>query len=154
MSDNLIERLRANHLDECYEAIDYIERLETDLRNSKVSEVFWRDGWVALDNDKRAVEAKLDKVCREWAEVSQGNYQRAKAAEAKLNEQIEWVKSLADDLIAAEGHEARLKDKMDKAMEALTNISNIGVAWSDSFEDQMKHAQDIARRALKELEGK
>lgn len=39
-----------------------IERLEADLRQAKISEVFWRDGWHALDQDKRAVEAKLAKA--------------------------------------------------------------------------------------------
>ena len=31
MTDDLKERLRANHLDECYEAIDRIETLTADL---------------------------------------------------------------------------------------------------------------------------
>lgn len=44
---------------------------------------------------------------------------RIKELEAKLAEQIEWVKCLADDLIAAEGREARLKDKLAEAVEAL-----------------------------------
>lgn len=35
---------------------------QADLKNTKISEAFWRDGWFALDNDKRAVEAKLDKA--------------------------------------------------------------------------------------------
>lgn len=42
--------------------------------------------------------------------------------EAQLAEQIEWVKSLADDLIAAEEREARLKEKLAKAVEAFTRI--------------------------------
>ena len=32
---------------------------------------------------------ELEKACNEWAEVSQSNYQRAKAAEAKLAEMLE-----------------------------------------------------------------
>ena len=42
---------------------------------------------------------------------------RIEELEANLAEQIEWVKQLADDLIAAEGREARLKEKLAKAVE-------------------------------------
>jgi hypothetical protein len=34
---------------------------------------------------------ELEKACAEWAEVSQSNYQRAKAAEAKLAKTVELV---------------------------------------------------------------
>ena len=57
----------------------------------------------------------------------------AEELEANLQEQIEWVKSLADDLIAAEGREARLKDKLAKAVEALEFY-----AEADNYEDQHK----------------
>jgi hypothetical protein len=38
----------------------------------------------ALRARAEAAEAERDRVCAEWAEVSQRNYQRAKAAEAEL----------------------------------------------------------------------
>ena len=44
------------------EQADRIEELEADLRTTKISEAFWRDGWHALDQDKRGVEAKLAKA--------------------------------------------------------------------------------------------
>lgn len=47
---------------------------------------------------------------------------RIEELEAKLAEQIEWVKCLADDLIAAEGREARLKDKLAEAVEVLNAL--------------------------------
>ena len=51
--------------------------------------------------------------------------------------------------VAEEAAEA----KLEKAVEALGNISNIGVAWSSKYEDQIKEAQGIARTALAELKG-
>jgi hypothetical protein len=44
---------------------------------------------------------ELDKACKEWAEVSQRNYQRAKAAEAKLSKSedlLAKVVAFLDDL--------------------------------------------------------
>jgi len=41
------------------EAEAYATALEADLRTAKISEAFWRDGWFALDRDKRIAEAKL-----------------------------------------------------------------------------------------------
>lgn len=48
---------------------------------------------------------------------------RIEELEAELSEQIEWVKSLADDLIAAEGREARLKEKLEKALDFLEDLT-------------------------------
>jgi ElaB/YqjD/DUF883 family membrane-anchored ribosome-binding protein len=39
----------------------------------------------------------LDKACKEWADVSQRNYQRAKAAEAKLAKAVEALGEIATD---------------------------------------------------------
>lgn len=47
---------------------------------------------------------------------------RIEELETNLAEQIEWVKRLADDLIAAEGREARLKDKLAKALQVLKDM--------------------------------
>ena len=40
---------------------------------------------------------RLEKACAEWAEVSQSNYQRAKAAEAKLAKAVEALEEIATD---------------------------------------------------------
>lgn len=53
-----------------------------------------------LIEELTAENARLDKACREWAEVSQSNYQRAKAAEAKLAmavDVIDWALICWDD---------------------------------------------------------
>jgi uncharacterized coiled-coil protein SlyX len=68
---------------------------------------------------------------------------RIEDLEAKLAEQIEWVKRLADDLIAAEDREARLKAKLAKAVAALDEL-NVGDGW----------AAQIARTTLAELKEK
>jgi hypothetical protein len=44
---------------------------------------------------------RLEKACAEWAEVSQSNYQRAKAAEAKLAKAVEL---LGQWRLASAGH--------------------------------------------------
>jgi hypothetical protein len=71
---------------------------------SDAPERIWADGnaeWDSgswgrskeFDNDVEYVRAdrieELDKACKEWAEVSQRNYQRAKTAEAKLAKAVE-----------------------------------------------------------------
>ena len=38
----------------------------------------------------------LETACAEWAEVSQSNYQRAKALEAKLNKAVSALRSIAE----------------------------------------------------------
>jgi uncharacterized coiled-coil protein SlyX len=50
---------------------------------------------------------------------------RIEELEAKLADQIEWVKRLADDLNAAEGREARLKAKLEQALRALERIKEL-----------------------------
>ena len=66
---------------------------------SNAPERIWADGNAAWDagswgidkefsNDVEYIRAnrieELEKACKEWADISQSNYQRAKAAEAKL----------------------------------------------------------------------
>lgn len=64
---------------------------------SKTEEV---DRLIDILNDGR-IEARaaeierLEKACAEWAEVSQSNYQRAKAAEAKLAKAVEALRFYA-----------------------------------------------------------
>ena len=55
----------------------------------------------ALTDDVKEAEAyadKLDKACAKWAEVSQTNYQRAKAAEAKLSDSEALLAKVVDVL--------------------------------------------------------
>ena len=74
---------------------DRIDELEATLKTMiepqvaenmvRVSEPMLSDALAAVD--KRIEE--LEKACKEWADVSQSNYQRAKAAEAKLAKALE-----------------------------------------------------------------
>lgn len=72
----------------------------------------------------------------------------AEELEANLAEQIEWVKGLADDLIAAEGREARLKEKLAKVEEALrgwidfANEQGMPVSLSDLGAAQLTGGKD------------
>jgi len=45
-------------------------------------------GGLAIGEEAADRIEKLEKACKEWADVSQSNYQRAKAAEAKLTEML------------------------------------------------------------------
>jgi hypothetical protein len=62
MTDDLKERLRANHLDECYDAIDRIEELEAKLATCEK----YRDAYAECDRigtqAVRDLEAKLAKA--------------------------------------------------------------------------------------------
>lgn len=55
MSDDLVERLRANHLDECYEAIDRIEALIAERDALKAGQI---------DAIRAALEYAADMVIR------------------------------------------------------------------------------------------
>ena len=66
---------------------------------------------VMVSASRQAIHETIDAY---WARVK-----ACEELEAALPEQIEWVKRLADDLNAAEGREARLKAKLEKAVEAL-----------------------------------
>lgn len=65
------------------------------------------------------LKAKLvtcEKYRDTYAECDRIGAQAVLDLETKLAEQIEFVKRLADDLIAAEGREAKLKAKMEKSL--------------------------------------
>ena len=61
---------------------------------------------------------QLDKACKEWAEVSQNNYQRAKAAQAALEEH----KQGAMEAIRLVGQSARNAGLWQGKAEALASI--------------------------------
>jgi len=114
MSDDLVKRLRDRRVCSlaqnscrndwaCEQAADRIEELEAKLKTMikpqvaesmvRVAEPMLSDALAAAD--KRIEE--LEKACKEWADVSQSNYQRAKAAEAKLAKAVEAFTDLEQD---------------------------------------------------------
>lgn len=66
----------------------------------------------------RAENARLDKACVEWADVSQANYQRAKAAEAE-SERLRYVLAGVRGAILTGRNEplSIWKDQIDIALE-------------------------------------
>ena len=78
MSDDLVKRLR----DGCSCNID---------STPCMAEEECRDAYTAADRIE-----ELDQACAKWAEVSQSNYQRAKAAEAKLAKAVEALTPSGD----------------------------------------------------------
>jgi len=75
---------------------------------------------------------------------------RAKQAEAKLSEQVEWVKSLADDLIEAEAREAWLKAVRNAAATAAyEDAAKVGVDYvnGDLAQPEMGIWWNIMQRA-------
>lgn len=76
---------------------------------------------------------------------------RIEELEAEMEEQVEWVRSLAYDLVSEEGREARLKEKLAKAVEALDSCL-LSAKWSyygTNFEGE--YAEELA--TLAELKG-
>ena len=86
------------------------------------------------DGNTHAITQHLDEredwdaLQEAWAELEDAESDnilliaRIEELEAELEEQVEWVKSLAYDLISAEGREALLKEKLENALEALERI--------------------------------
>ena len=68
------------------------EELVKRLRNAKVTQDFRH----TLEDEAADRIEQLDKACSQWAEVSQSNYQRAKALEAKLNKVVSALRSIAE----------------------------------------------------------
>ena len=93
----------------------------------------------------QGTRAELEAMQKEGWPLGGAKAERIKELEAKLADQIEWVKRLADDLIAAEGREARLKEKLAKAVEALVQIVGKKYYADDPW--------GIANATLAELKG-
>ena len=68
---------------------------------------------------------------------------------ARIEEQVEWVKSLADDLIAAAGREVCLKENLAKAVEGFEKLACLGSGDRHGNSD----GNVIAQRYIAELEG-
>ena len=66
--------------------LDRAEAAEIDLRTSKISEEFWRSGWWALDQDKRAIEAKLVKAVEALGQIATDEHPLGWTAIAALRE--------------------------------------------------------------------
>lgn len=83
MTDDLKERLRANHLDECYDAIDRIEELESKLATCEK----YRDAYAECDRigtqAVRNLEAKLAKAVA-FIEFLDENYRHVWGETARL----------------------------------------------------------------------
>jgi len=91
MSDNLVKRLRA-------------AAKHPMMDNNCKADVF-----DVADASDRIEE--LEKACKEWAEVSQSNYQRAKAAEAKLAIAVGVLEYIKNTLSLYSAKEALAKIK-------------------------------------------
>jgi hypothetical protein len=92
-----------------------------------------------------------EKACVEWAEVSQSNYQRAKAAEAKLAQAVErleaWVK-LADHCSIEDGVCCCGED-----MEGHSNPMNCGHSPVDHGAYIARQLEESTRATLATLKG-
>lgn len=99
--------------------------------------------FVSHGTSKPCLESLLDEIERLDAAIH-WQRERAEAAEAKLSEQVEWVKRLADDLIAAEGREARIKAKLDQLLE----VSKRAVRLSLEHPNFKLYAMEPMERAI------
>jgi hypothetical protein len=106
------------------------EELVKRLRPLSWSDIDARFG-VPMDETMREAADRIEqlgKACAEWADVSQKNYQRAKAAEAKLAKAVEAL------------------DRVGKGDYRINNVP-------DYVKDPQPTAKDIARATLAEIEG-
>ena len=93
------------------------EELVKRLRPLSWSDIDARFG-VPMDDTMREAADRIEqlgKACAEWAEVSQSNYQRAKASEAKLAKAVAFLDDLWDsgDYFAGELNDLRKELKGD-----------------------------------------
>ena len=101
------------------------EELLNRLRPLSWSDIDARFG-VPMDETMREAADRIEqlgKACAEWADVSQSNYQRAKAAEAKLAKAVAALRVLAD--CVDDGcycSEMRMATAMDIARTTLAEI--------------------------------
>jgi hypothetical protein len=92
--------------------------------------------------DEELIRALLEDTCLCPAHVAAKAADRIEALTAERNEQIEWVKYLADMQIASEA-------KLAKAMEALRKLDR----RNDSLETFSLVVHEIVSTALAEIEG-
>ena len=115
------------------------------------------------DTEMKGLKCKieeLEKACKEWSEVSQSNYQRAKAAEAELavvvEERDEW-QSLAEAAIKDDAakniHYAEIQAKLANAVEGFEELADCVDDGCFCSEMQMATVMDKARTTLAELKG-
>ena len=90
-------------------------------------------GGLAIGEEAADRIEELEKACKEWSEVSQSNYQRAKAAEAKLAKVevlmsagfAEYERRLAEMLVVG--------DAMAASIEGNYYIAGIATKWRDAI---------------------
>ena len=71
------------------------------MLESKTREIEWFLDMNEKNTDRLYAEIeRLEKACDDWAEVSQSNYQRAKAAEAKLAKAVDGLKECEAEIDA------------------------------------------------------
>lgn len=100
-ADDLKERLRANHLDECYDAIDRIEELEAKL--SKYV---------------KACSDLSQQHISEWGRAEELEAKLAKAVEALRAERDYWVKRADADLADQDANERFMDYPIPRKMTA------------------------------------
>lgn len=93
------------------------EKLITSLRGCSSDEAMW-----SIEAANR-IEA-IGKACKEWAEVSQSNYQRAKAAEARVQTLLQQSAEHAETVAA-------LIDRVAELEEAL-RLTIVFTDWRDN----------------------
>ena len=117
-------------------------------------------GGLAIGEEAADRIEELEKACKEWSEVSQSNYQRAKAAEAELavvvEERDEW-QSLAEAAIKDDAakniHYAEIQAKLANAVEGFEELADCVDDGCFCSEMQMATVMDKARTTLAELKG-
>ena len=129
--DDYKERIEELELAVRYEAdlaqmaLDSRKELEAELRQAKISEIFWRDGWHALDQDKRAVEAKLA-TCRKYRDAYAECDRISTHALRKAVEALEKLADCVDDGCFCS--EMEMATAMDNARTTLAELSSVSCA--------------------------
>ena len=98
---------------------DLVKRLRAAAKHPMMDNNCKADVFDVADAADRIEE--LEKACKEWADVSQSNYQRAKAAEAKLAKML-----VVGDTMAA-------------SIEGNYYVSGIAKIWRDLAEMKGKY---------------
>jgi hypothetical protein len=132
---------------------DLVKRLRDPslgwLRDPSLGSPLWADTMTKAADE---IE-QLDKACKEWAEVSQNNYQRAKAAQAALEEH----KQGAMEAIRLVGQSARNAGLWQGKAEGLASILTECVNDLESaingkvHKESMEKLIDHARQAVDNL---
>lgn len=100
MSDDLVKRLRANHLDECYEAIDRIEALTAERDALKAGQIDAIRAALEAAADACVVEADKCDDAIKWSRSARYK-QDCKAASYAMRDRASAIRAIAPAAIAA-----------------------------------------------------